>query len=374
MSKENQKAADSPDDNEEQFVAVEVDEKGNPIQQSQQQAADDTQDEDDQHDDVDGADDDEDSEDDERVGHSEDDDEGGTAGESVEEKRERRRRENKAKRVRNRAAAQAKDRLLREQGQAILNMQEQIASLQGRTVQYDLNALQGKLQEIQDQQHQAKTVMAKLVKAQDGEGVAEITQLQIQLTEQHRLVSEQLARAKKHAQQHQGGNGREQPDDQRGGRKPAPLPPEVQERALEWAEGNKSWFSGASQEDKATVVRLDKAIMDAGFDPQSDAYWRELDRRVRINLPHHFKKANGSGRGNGGTKVNDNNNTPRQNSGGPRMAASSQGGARPLGKNEVRVTPERRKAMEEAGIWNNPEKRNRQLAAYAKWDRENAAQ
>ena len=39
--------------------------------------------------------------------------------------------------------------------------------------------------------------------------------------------------------------------------------------------------------------------------------------------------------------------------------------------NEFRVSPQRVTAMKEAGVWDNHELRQKAIANYAKWDREN---
>lgn len=374
MSKEN--TAGKPEDNqEEEFVIVEVDEKGKPIAQAEETDDDDADD--------DGADDGADDVD-ERVGHSEDDDEdeGAHAGETPDERRERRRRENRAKRVRNRVAAESKDRLIQNQGRMLLNLQEQVAKLEGRTVRYDTNLLQNQLQQIESQQTDAKAVLAKLSKAGDHEGIAEVVEVQMNLRDQHRTITEQLRRAKAGKK-----NGRAEADETDDGeeaapaqRRPAaPAPdPEVVRRAVTWA--GKHAFADPKRgnpEEIEIVKAIDHNLHKEGWDPRSDDYWAELTSRVKRRLPHHFKKAapNGDGRQNGGRRVQDDKGG-RPANGGPRMAPASQsgGGSRPLGKNEVRVTPDRKKAMQEAGMWDDPKKRNRMLAQYAKYDRESVEQ
>lgn len=367
MSKEIGNGKEKPADQEEEFVVVEVDEKGQPI------ATGSGRDLDRQDDDADLGESDhrDDDDEDERLGHGEDDDDGTLEGETLEEKRERRRRENKAKRIRNRTAAAAKDRLIENQGRMLLNLQEQVASLQGRTIQYDVNLLQSQIDQIEAQQSDAKAVLAKLVKANDGEGVAEVTELQHSLRDQHRMATEQLRRAKEARSK--------APVDDSGrpvARQPQQQPrpdPEVLVRAQEWARNNRSWFDPKKGGEEADIVRVvDQNLHREGWDPSTDEYWEELSERVKRRLPHHFKKANANGNGgNGGRRV-DNGNGGRAAQGGPRMATVSQSGARALGKNEVRVTPERKAAMIAAGKWDDPVKRNKQLAAYAKYDREQA--
>lgn len=361
---------------EEEFVAIEVDGSGKPI--NQQSADDQSEEHEDETDDQDD-DQDEDGHDvdqEERLGHAEGDQED----ETPEQRRDRRRREQRAKRVRNRVAAESKDRLIQNQGRMLLTLQEQVAQLQGRSVQYDVKLLQSQLSQIEAQQTDAKAVLAKLVKAGDGEGVAEITELQMSLREQHGTITEQLRRAKKGPKatqpadaEDESGEPRQTPQQRRG---PAP-DPEVVRQAQSWAAKYKWADPRQGDPEEVQIVRaIDHNLHQEGWDPRSQDYWAELTSRVRRRLPHHFKKAAPNGEGNGERRVSNDNGGKRPAQGGPRMAPASQSGgaSRPLGKNEVRVTPERKAAMQAAGKWDDPVKRNRMLAEYARYDRANAGQ
>lgn len=365
---------DTDNQEEEEFVVVEVDGSGKPIGQQEEQHEEQEEQEDEERDEDD--DHEEQDEDEQRLGHAE----GEQEDETPEERRDRRKREQRAKRVRNRVTAEAKDRLIQNQGRMLLDLQEQVNKLQGRTTQYDVNLLQSQLSQVESQQSDAKAVLAKLVKAGDGEGVAEITELQMQLRDQHRQITEQLKRAKTKKGQRAGGeeeggedNGERAP--QRRG--PPPPDPEVVRRAQAWANKHKWGNPRTGDPEEVQIIRaIDHNLHQEGWDPKSDDYWAELTSRVKRRLPHHFKKPAPNGEGNRGERrVNgDNGGNKRPAQGGPRMAPASQsgGGSRPLGKNEVRVTPERKAAMIAAGKWDDPVKRNKQLAAYAKYDREQA--
>lgn len=368
---------------EEEFVAVEVDTSGTSIQ-GEAAGHDSEDDDDDGHEqdqdedsDADGGGQGEDEEEEQRLGHAE----GEQDDETPEERRERRKREQRAKRVRNRVTAEAKDRLIQNQGRMLLTLQEQVAQLQGRTVQYDVNLLQSQLSQVESQQSDAKAVLAKLVKQGDGEGVAEITELQMQLRDQHRQIAEQLRRAKSakkgtrqpEAEEDEGSAGDGQRRTPRG---PAP-DPEVLRRAQDWAAKHKWGNPRTGDPEEIQIIKaIDSNLHQEGWDPRSEDYWTELTSRVKRRLPHHFKKPAPNGEGNGGRRVSNDNGGKRPAQGGPRMAPASQsgGGSRPLGKNEVRVTPERKAAMIAAGKWDDPVKRNKQLAAYAQYDREQAGQ
>jgi hypothetical protein len=378
MSKDNtngggdKSAGDTP---EEEFTMVEVDGEGKPIGQLVEEAPD--------EDDADPADlgEDQDDDDVERVGHVEGDQDEHRDGETVEEKRERRRRENRAKRVRNRVASESKDRLIENQGRMLLNLQEQVAQLQGRSVQYDLNLLQSNLSQIESQQSDAKAVLAKLVKAGDAEGQAEVIELQMSLRDQHRQITEQLRRAKSNGRGRAQGGEVSDGEGTRERPRPAAPDPEIVRKAQGFVKGLGTWADPQQGDpEEIQIIRaIDHNLHKEGWDPRSDDYWAELKARTKRRLPHRFNKAapNGSG-SNGGNRVSADDSGKKaapNGSGGPRMAPVSQsGGGRPLGRNEVRVTPDRKAAMQAAGKWDDPVKRNKQLAAYAKYDKEHAGQ
>ena len=77
---------------------------------------------------------------------------------------------------------------------------------------------------------------------------------------------------------------------------PAPIPPDP--KAQDWASRN-DWFG---QDDVMTYAAFGlhrRLVEDEGFDPQSDAYYSELDKRLVTEFPHklgHRSQSNGGGR------------------------------------------------------------------------------
>src|SRR5688572_5825258 len=110
MSKEDKTADGKADDGQEEFVMVEVDDEGKTLNQQ----PDDEGNEEDE--DLDEESEGPDDEGEQRLGHAE----GDQDDETPEERKERRKREQRAKRVRNRVSAEAKDRLIQNQGRMLL--------------------------------------------------------------------------------------------------------------------------------------------------------------------------------------------------------------------------------------------------------------
>jgi len=65
--------------------------------------------------------------------------------------------------------------------------------------------------------------------------------------------------------------------------------PKPDARATEWAETN-SWF-GKDEPMTYTAFSLHKKLVEEeGYDPQSEDYYGELDRRIKLEFPHKFGK------------------------------------------------------------------------------------
>ena len=69
---------------------------------------------------------------------------------------------------------------------------------------------------------------------------------------------------------------------------------EVSPKAKTWAEKNE-WFGDNEIMTQAAFVLHNKLIQEEGFDPESDEYYSEIDRRMRSEFPHKFEKKTSNG-------------------------------------------------------------------------------
>jgi len=69
-------------------------------------------------------------------------------------------------------------------------------------------------------------------------------------------------------------------------RQPAPPPP-PDPKAQDWAENNK-WF-GEDEPMTLTSFSIHRKLMEEGFDPSSDSYYNEVDKRMKETFPHKFE-------------------------------------------------------------------------------------
>jgi hypothetical protein len=76
-----------------------------------------------------------------------------------------------------------------------------------------------------------------------------------------------------------------------GGRLPQQTPQELPEpdpKAEEWASRN-TWF-GKDRAMTFTAFEIHKDLVNEGFDPKSDDYYSEVNKRIKVDFPHKFAK------------------------------------------------------------------------------------
>jgi len=120
-------------------------------------------------------------------------------------------------------------------------------------------------------------------------------------------------------------------------RQPAPPPP-PDPKAQDWAEKN-TWF-GEDEPMTLTSFSIHRKLMEEGFDPSSDMYYNEVDKRMKDTFPHKFDK-----------QV-----SPTQS-----VASANRGGPVARRKGSVRLTPSQVAISKKLGV---------PLSEYAKYVKE----
>jgi len=134
--------------------------------------------------------------------------------------------------------------------------------------------------------------------------------------------------------------------------------PSVQNFANQWMSNN-SWYDPKGRDsDSKIALTIDSALAEEGYNPQTSEFWHELDSRLQKYLPHRYTDD---------TNEKQPQRRPRNvvTSSG-REAASSSGG-----RNVFTLNPDQVRAMKDAGMWDDPDKRARMIARYAKEARQN---
>lgn len=320
------------DDNipEEEIVIVEEDPAKKSAAEEDEKAKS-AQDEDDEH------------EDDERSTKTTDDDKSGTD-EEREAIRERRRLE-KLERKERREKAIARDKIeldfLRKRND---DLERRFSSLEQRAYQSDLSSYDQQIAAARNEAEMAERVIAKAVEAGNGADVAQALKYRdeaIARVNQLNYAKHQAAQAKPVA-----------PND--GG-----MDDRVMLHAREFLDENKWYDPQGRNEDSAIVLAIDNALIRDGFDPKTEEYWNELRARAARRLPDRFKSEQKA--------EQKEERTPR---GGPGIGSGREHAPASTRK-EVYVSPERKQALIEAGVWDDPVLRMKYVKRYAEYDRQN---
>jgi len=120
-----------------------------------------------------------------------------------------------------------------------------------------------------------------------------------------------------------------------------------------------AWYDPQGRdEDSAVVLAIDQALAKDGYDPKAEDYWMELRKRVARRLPEKVPKSEAGAR------------TPR---GGPEIGSGKEHAPTSTRK-EVYLSPERKAALVEAGVWDDPILRMKYAKRYAEYDRNKVAE
>jgi len=139
---------------------------------------------------------------------------------------------------------------------------------------------------------------------------------------------------------------------------PPPTAPNqaVQRLAADWLSDN-PWYDPRGQdEDSEIAMTIDKKMVKEGWNPASAEYWEELDNRLQKYLPHRY---------NDSIDENPKSRPKTVVTGSGRESVTNSGGR----ANTFTLSPDRVRAMKDAGMWDDPEKRARMIKRYALDDR-----
>lgn len=254
--------------------------------------------------------------------------------------RERRRVEKKERKERQQRAI-GRDKLeldfLRKRND---ELERRLMNLETRTNQSQLTDYDRQIQAHMQEVDTAERIIAKAVEAGNGEDV----------TKAMRYRDEAIAKVNQltYAKQQQ----TQQPQQQS-----PKLDERVEYYATEFMESNKWYDPQGRDEDSAIVLAIDNRLIQEGYDPRTPDYWDELQDRVEKRLPDKFVSRK------------------------PQQAARKPTGAPPVGsgrehapnstRKEIYISPERKAALIEAGVWDDPVLRQKYIKQYAAYDQQN---
>lgn len=272
-----------------------------------------------------------------RVSKEEDDDE--SEREAI---RERRRLEKKERKQR-REQAINRDKLelefLRRRND---ELERRVSGIEQKSQRSDISLIEQKLKEATNEVQMAEKVIAKAVAAQNGEDVAQA----LRYRDQAMLKARQLEAAKKQAEQVASAP------------KQKPVDDVSLEYAREFIQENPWYNPKGADESSAIVLAIDNALVREGLDPRTEDYWDELRDRVRRRLPEKFSE--------------EKPKSERTARGGPSVGSGREH-APTSTRREVYISPERKAALIEAGVWDDAVLRQKYIKKYMDYDRSNKA-
>lgn len=307
------------ENDEDDIVIIEGEE---PVQEPVQEDADDSEEDDD---DDDG---------DERLGDSEDDsdEEISSRSRSNVKRQKQRERQRRAKEHADRELA-----LLREQNDALLR---RVSAIEGNTLASNVSAIDQRIAQAQADVKQAEAIIARAVEAGNGDDVATA----MRLRDEAQYEAQQLWQQKQQVEQARQQHANPGPD------------PRVVNYAKEWMDANPWYDPRGRDEDSAITKVIDNQLAAEGYNPKDADYWHELTRRVAARI--------------GGDDEAETRPSPSKRKAPP--TGTTREHAPVSTKKEIYVTPERKQAMIDAGIWDDVPRRNQMLKAYQAYDKSSA--
>ena len=267
--------------------------------------------------------------------------------------RERRRKE-KQERKQRRDTAIKRDKVelnfLRKRNE---DLERRISAQEQKSQTLEMGNLDQHLAVAQKELNLADQVIAKGVDNQSGEDV----QKALAYRDQAQKKIAQLERQKQQANAQMQQQPQTQVDDR------------VIARAQEFIDENPWYDVNGGNEESSIVNAIDANLAKEGFDPATEEYWEELTERAARRLPEKFEDfVEEVGEQEEPTPVKK----KRVARGGPAVGSGKEHAPASTRK-EVYISPERKQAMMDHGVWDDPVLRQKYVKRYMEWDRENKA-
>jgi len=260
---------------------------------------------------------------------------GGAVDEDAEALREQKRLKRQRRKEYHKQVSTEKDvklTLLERQNQQLL---ERLSVLERKSHGSDLARLDKAIEDQDNRILFAKQKIAEATSTGNGELLTSAQEMWFEARRQ----AEALANLKKRAVAPQNQRTIQAPD------------PQLQRHANNWMANNPWYDPNGKDPDSRRALNEDAILAEEGYDPKTAEYWQELDRRLQRVVPHRYTE--------------DADERPRSK---PRSAVTSSG--REFASNNGRgnsftLSPEQVRAMKDAGMWDDAEKRAKMIRRYA---------
>ena len=262
--------------------------------------------------------------------------------------RQAKRNRRRAKKDLIRKTNQEKDLRLQQLQRENEEFKRRLSQLERNTKAEHIVRIDKGIEDAQVRLEYAKMKLAEATQNQDGQAMVEAQTLWQNAQEEVRNLHHLKARADAELRQQQQPNV-QVPDER------------VQRLAARWMKKN-SWYNPAANDTDCRVAKqIDQMMVTQGWDPADPDYWDELDSRLQKELPHRY---------NDSTDDEDREvRRPRNVVGSSgREASAAYGGTN---RSQFVLSPERVKAMKDAGAWDNPERKAKMIKQFIAYDRAN---
>jgi hypothetical protein len=220
-------------------------------------------------------------------------------------------------------------------------LERRMSAQEQRAFQSDLGQIDAQIARAANEAQMADRVIAKAVEVGNGEDVAKAM----------RYRDEAIAKVNQL-------NYHKQQATQRPVQPQQAMDDRAMMHAKEFLEENKWYDPQGGDEKSAIVLAIDQAMNKEGHDPRSEDYWDELRARVARRLPEQFGKAPKADR------------EERVARGGPTVGSGREYAPTSTRK-EIYISPDRKQALVDAGVWDDPVLRMKYVKRYAEYDRNN---
>jgi hypothetical protein len=219
---------------------------------------------------------------------------------------------------------------------------ERLAKVENTAASYQFAQIDKAIEDESTRVEYAKMKMLQAAQANDAaaqvEYLEQLTEAKQRLAQAQHYKKEQLEQAKAPKQN-----------------VPTPMAEEVSRNATKWLQRN-SWFDPQARDTDSRIAKvIDQELAQDGWDPSDPEYWEELDNRLAARLPHRYTAKGGA---------------PATRRAGP-TASSRVANTASAKTGTITLSPQRVQAIKDAGAWDDVNKRNKMIRAYAAYDRSN---
>lgn len=288
-----------------------------------------------------------DGSDDSRVAPGEEDsDEGDKTDEEREEIRARRRQERQERRRRAKEREERYKADLAARDAQIAQMQQQLAVITGKTTGAEVAQLDQAIKNSAQAYEYYKTQLAEGTKVGDGSLVADATEKMFQSRqafEHYNNIKKQYLRS---------------------ANAPSPIDSRVKSLAEKWASENR-WYDPAGGNIESRVAKtIDDALVQEGYNPATELYWEELSKRVKKFIPSDQNL--GYNRPTGTGSSGPSKQTPKTQKS---TVVGSSRNSSPGSTGTYQISAERKQALQDAGLWDDPKLRAEAIKRYKEYDK-----